>query len=108
MKNTSESTAETPEQIAEHISRLMAEAEALLAGPIVDADRGGGRWQELRTRLGALQDKAVVAYGDARKKIVAGAKFTDTTIRSHPYESLAVALGLGLLLGALLRRTDNT
>jgi len=28
----------------------------------------------------------------------------DSAIRAHPYESLAIALGVGVLLGALLRR----
>ena len=36
MKNRHDTgtTAETPEQLIEHISRLMAEAEAMIAGPV--------------------------------------------------------------------------
>ena len=93
---------ETPEEVAEHISRLMAEAEAMLVGPV--ADRAADRFSDLRARFETLQHKAVDAYGDARKRVVAGAKATDETIRSHPYESLAIALGIGVLLGALSRR----
>lgn len=103
MKNDSGTiTNETPEQIVEHISQLMAEAEALLTGPV--AERAGEKVNDLRARFGDLQAKASSVYTDARKKVVAGAKQTDETIRSHPYESLAIALGVGVLLGALIGR----
>jgi ElaB/YqjD/DUF883 family membrane-anchored ribosome-binding protein len=49
-------------------------------------------------------DKLNDYYGTAKEKVVAGARRTDETIRSHPYESLAVALGVGVLVGALIRR----
>jgi ElaB/YqjD/DUF883 family membrane-anchored ribosome-binding protein len=105
MKNDSVSKAETPEEVAEHISRLMDEAEAMLVGPV--SDRVASKFDDLRARLEHLQTKAADAYGDARKKMVAGAKVTDETIRSHPYESLAIALGIGVLLGALIRRSNH-
>jgi ElaB/YqjD/DUF883 family membrane-anchored ribosome-binding protein len=102
MKNDSTHVAESPEEMVEHVSRLMGEAEALLVGPV--ADRAGEKMAQLRERLRDLQSRASSAYGDAREKVVEGAKRTDETIRSHPYESLAIALGVGVLLGALLRR----
>ena len=105
MKNASETKNETPEEVVEHISRLMSEAEALLVGPV--ADRVGEKWGELRSRFDTLQSKAGSLYGDARKKVVAGARATDDTIRTHPYESLAIALGVGVLLGALIRRSGD-
>ena len=105
MKNDSVSKAETPEEVAEHISRLMDEAEAMLVGPV--SDRVADKFSDLRARLEQLQTKAIDAYGDARKKVVAGARVTDETIRRHPYESLAIALGIGVLLGALIRRSNH-
>lgn len=105
MKNETASRAETPEEVAEHISRLMDEAEAMLVGPV--SDRVAGKFTDLRARMQQLQSKAMDAYGDARQKVVAGARATDETIRSHPYESLAVALGVGVLLGALIRRSNH-
>ena len=105
MKNDSVSRVETPEEVAEHISRLMDEAEAMLVGPV--SDRVTDKFSDLRARLEQLQTKAVNVYGDARRKVVEGARVTDETIRSHPYESLAVALGLGVLLGALIRRGNR-
>jgi ElaB/YqjD/DUF883 family membrane-anchored ribosome-binding protein len=105
MKNESVSRAETPEEVAEHISRLMDEAEAMLVGPV--SDRVADKFSDLRVRLEQLQTKAMDVYGDARQKVVAGARATDETIRSHPYESLAIALGIGVLLGALIRRSNH-
>jgi ElaB/YqjD/DUF883 family membrane-anchored ribosome-binding protein len=103
--NRAETTAETPEQLIEHISQLMAEAEAMLAGPVSEA--ATSRISEIKSRLESAQEKLVDIYGSARRKVVAGAKYTDQAIRSHPYESLAIALGVGVLLGALLRRNNS-
>ena len=106
MKNRHDSgTAETPEQLIEHISRLMAEAEAMIAGPV--AEQAGGRLADIKERLESARDRLTDAYGQARKKVVAGAKYTDDTIRSYPYQSLAVALGVGVLIGALIRRNNT-
>lgn len=105
MKNESASKTETPEEVAEHIRRLMDEAEAMLVGPV--ANRAAEKFTDLRARFEQLQTKAVDAYDDARKKVIAGARATDETIRSHPYESLAIALGVGVLLGAFLRRNND-
>lgn len=107
MKNRHEAeTSETPEQLIEHISRLMAEAEAMIAGPV--AEQTNGKLAEIRDRLESAKDKVSEVYGQARKKVVAGAKATDETIRSHPYQSMAIALGVGLLIGALWRRNSNS
>ena len=43
-------------------------------------------------------------YDGARKRVVAGAKCTDEAIRENPYQSLAIAGGVGLLVGLLLAR----
>ena len=105
MKNDSGVSTESPEEIVEHIGRLMAEAEAMMVGPV--AERAGEKFNSLRARFEDLQAKASSTYGDVRQKVVAGAKATDETIRSHPYESLAIALGVGVLLGALVRRNNG-
>lgn len=127
MKNRHDTgtTAETPEQLIEHISRLMAEAEAMLAGP--HTEQAGTKLENIKQRLEAARQQLTQAYGRAREQIgdvygrardqiagaydrartgvSAGAEYTDQTIRSHPYQSLAVALGIGVVLGALIRRS---
>ena len=115
MKNRHETapTSETPEQLIEHISRLMAEAEAMIAGPHTDQaegrlagikDRLASARQQLTDVYGRARDGVYDAYGKARKNVAAGAKYTDETIRSHPYQSMAIALGVGVVIGALIRR----
>jgi ElaB/YqjD/DUF883 family membrane-anchored ribosome-binding protein len=44
------------------------------------------------------------AKTNLQEKSAAGARATDRTIREHPYESLGVAFGLGLLIGVLINR----
>jgi len=105
MKNRQESsTSETPEQLIEHISRLMAEAEAMITGPVTD--QAGGKLADIKARLESARERLTDAYGRARLGVVAGVKYTDETIRLHPYQSLAVALGVGVLVGALIRRSN--
>lgn len=98
-------TAESPEQLLENLRTLIAEAERTLGASVKDGaeDSLGG----IRERLEGAKDTAQHLFVSARKKVVEGAKQADATIRSHPYESLAVALGVGVLLGALLARRSS-
>jgi len=104
MKNRHE-TAETPEQLIEHISRLMAEAEAMIAGPV--AEQAGGKLADIKERLNDARDRLGDYYTKARKSVIRGAKYTDETIRENPYQSIAVAVGVGALIGYLLGRKGN-
>jgi len=40
----------------------------------------------------------------AEEKAVERAKAADRVIRDHPYQTIGIAFGLGLLIGALARR----
>lgn len=41
---------------------------------------------------------------NAEEKAVEGAKAADKAIRTHPYQTVGIAFGLGLLIGFLARR----
>jgi ElaB/YqjD/DUF883 family membrane-anchored ribosome-binding protein len=100
-------TAESPEQLIHNIQSLMAEVEALVAAPgSVDAETGS-KLGQLQEKLSGASEKVQEFYQSARKRVVAGAHQADETIRSHPYQSLAVALGVGVLLGVLIRRSRD-
>ena len=43
---------------------------------------------------------------NVQEKAIAGAKATDQMIRDNPYKTLGIALGVGVLIGYLLRRRD--
>ena len=99
---TATAAAESAEEVLTQLRNLVAEAEHLLSeqgNSVADVAT-----DSLRHRLAHLTERMEQAYGQAREKITTGARQADTTIRSHPYESLAVALGVGVLLGALLKR----
>jgi ElaB/YqjD/DUF883 family membrane-anchored ribosome-binding protein len=109
MKNRTEShtAASTPEELLQNIHQLMNEVEALIAQPGASSDEAGSKLDQLRNRLNGATEKLQDAYQNARKKITAGARQADETIRSHPYQSLAIALGVGVLLGAVIRRSRD-
>jgi ElaB/YqjD/DUF883 family membrane-anchored ribosome-binding protein len=102
MKTNDNATTDSPEELLEQLRELVAEAEKTISEGL--SEGAEGRLSNLRDRLQSAREQAMEAFTSARHKVVAGAKQADATIRSHPYESLAVALGVGVLLGALLRR----
>jgi len=109
MKNRTEShtTESTPEELLQNIHRMMNEVEALIAQPGSSDGEAGSKLDHLRSRLNGAKENLQDFYQNARKKIAAGAKQADETIRSHPYQSLAIALGIGVLLGAVIRRSSR-
>ena len=104
MKNN-KSTAHSPKELLTELKALVAEAEGMIgdsAGEVSDGAMGA-----LRSRYEAMQENLSDLYDGAKKKVVAGAKYTDETIRENPYQSIAVAAGLGLLVGVLLGRRSK-
>jgi len=101
MKNDTASPL-SPQALLDELKGFVTEAEAMIAGPSssVSADALGA----LRTRFDAAQVRFTHGYESARKHVVAGARSTDVAIRANPYQSLAVALGFGLLVGVLVGR----
>ena len=101
MKNNKDTT-QTLGELLHDLQALVTEAETMIAdsatGHAADAV------DSLRLRFVAARDRAADAYAEARKKVIAGAEYTDETIRANPYQSLAVAAGAGLLVGLLLGR----
>jgi len=62
---------------------------------------------ELRERLNSAIESAKVAARHLEEKTVAAAKATDRVIREHPYQTVGIAFGVGILMGILLgRRRD--
>lgn len=93
------------ERVMADLKALAGDAEALLRATANDASE---KAKEARDRLTGALERAKGTYEDLQARGLesarAAAKKTDDTIREHPYESIAVALGLGLLLGLVLRR----
>lgn len=101
MKATTK-TAQSPEAIVKDLHALLAEAEKL-----VGENAGEEAVTTLRQKLETAQERITDLYQNARERVVAGAKYTDEAVRSHPYESVAVAAGVGLLVGLLVGRSRS-
>lgn len=103
MKSNAKSTsAQTPEAIVQDLHALIAEAEKL-----VSENAGEEAVTTLREKLESAQERLSTCYAQARERVIAGAKYTDEAVRSHPYESVAIAAGVGLLVGLLVGRNRS-
>jgi len=85
-------------QLAEDLRTLVDDAEALLrattnAGTAEVQERAQVTVQDLRVRLAALEERL-------RER----ARDVDSFVRDNPWQSVAVAGGVALLLGLLLGR----
>jgi len=88
------------EDVGEH---LLDDAQALLNATAHVAEE---TVVEARKRLTAAIEKGKEAWDTVQEKAVAGAKATDQVIRDNPYKALGVALGVGAIIGYLLRRRN--
>lgn len=104
MKNN-QSTAQTPKELLNDLHTLVAEAEKMMGDSL--SEHTADAVSALRTRFDAAQERMSEVYAGARQKVVAGAKCTDAAIRANPYQSLAIAAGVGLLVGVLLGRRSQ-
>jgi len=83
---------------------------ARLAQQIADivANRGGAAWQRAKTGMddavADAQDKSREAVDAMREVSDQFVEAIDESIKSRPYTTLAMALGLGFLFGAMWRR----
>jgi ElaB/YqjD/DUF883 family membrane-anchored ribosome-binding protein len=85
---------------------LAEDARALMAAT---ADVAGEKVGEARRRLAAALERGKEIYGRVREKAVEGAKATDEAVHEHPYQAIAIGVGVGALIGYLVarRRTCN-
>lgn len=89
------------DRLVSDLKTVTKDAEELLK--TVAGDEGDGA-RELRARLSAAIESAKATYRRLQEQAVAGAQATDKVIRAHPYESLGIAFGVGLLVGVLVAR----
>jgi len=95
-----------PSELASELRALVAEAEKILRDERSATSHNAVA--ALRDRFEAAQEQLGNLYTETRQKVTAGAKYADHTIREHPYQALAVAVGAGVLLGWVIGRRPNT
>ena len=86
------------DKLAEDVSLLLQDAEALVQAS------GANLPKEAKAELERTLAQVKTRGERIKQQALAGARATDRVIRQHPYQSLGIVFGLGILLGALLKR----
>ena len=83
------------------MGQLAEDAQALMAAT---ADATGEKVKEARHRLAVALERGKEIYGRAREKVVERAKAADQAVHEHPYQAIAIGVGVGAVLGFLMAR----
>lgn len=94
-------TADSVDQLIRDLKLIVRDGQDLLKATAGDAS---DKAREMRTKVSAAIDSAKETCERLEEKAIAGAKATDKVIREHPYQSIGVAFGVGLLIGVLVTR----
>jgi ElaB/YqjD/DUF883 family membrane-anchored ribosome-binding protein len=101
-ENMEQARSDVPrEKVKEDLRGLVRDAEELLKATAGDMSE---KAKAARSRLGEALERAKATCAKLEEKTIATAKATDKVIREHPYESIGVAFGIGLLIGVLVTR----
>jgi ElaB/YqjD/DUF883 family membrane-anchored ribosome-binding protein len=92
------------EALIANITQLMNEAEQMLCDST--SQHAEEQIEVLRVRYDNLQTHLASFCAFAGRALADRSRRTDRAIRAHPYESLAIALGVGMLVGALFARRN--
>jgi len=88
----------TKEKLVKDLATLVSDAEELVKAT------GGQLAGKSREELASAVERIKAGCRKLEGHVVAGAKQADRVIREHPYQSIGVAFGIGLLVGVLASR----
>ena len=89
------------ERLLQDLKAVIKDGEQLLKA---GARELGERGSAARERLNAALEVAKDTQQRLQERAISSAKATNLVIREHPYESLGIAFGVGMLLGILANR----
>lgn len=89
------------DKLVTDLKRIVTDSEELLHAT---KDAVGDKAHEVRQRLTEALESAKRTCRRLEEKALEGAKAADRAIRDHPYQSVGVAFGVGLLIGVLVTR----
>jgi ElaB/YqjD/DUF883 family membrane-anchored ribosome-binding protein len=98
---SAENIEASTERLLQDLKAVVRDGEALLRAGARDLGEKGAAARE---RLAAALEVAKDTQRRLQQRAVSGAKATDRAIREHPYESVGVAFGIGMVLGILASR----
>lgn len=99
-RTASEIEAST-EKLLQDLKAVVRDGEELLRAGAQDLSERG---MAARERLAAALEVAKQTRQKLQDRAVVGAQATDKLIREHPYQSVGLAFGIGMLLGVLVNR----
>ena len=85
------------------LESLAEDAKTLLAAT---ADVAEEKVVEARERLAEALDQGKATWVRVQDRAIESVKATDQTIRTHPYQAIGVAFGVGALLGVIFSRRE--
>jgi len=89
------------EQLLQDLRAVVNDGEELLKAGVAEL---GERGMAAKEKLAAALEMAKETQRKLQERAIASARATDRAIREHPYESIGIAFGVGLLLGVVLNR----
>ena len=93
---SSEELEVSTDKLLRDLKEVVRDGEELLRAGARDL---GERGAAARERLASALEVAKETQRKLQDQVVSGAKASDQVIRDHPYHSLGVAFGVGVLLG---------
>lgn len=89
------------DRLVTDLKRIVRDSEELLH---TTKDSVGDKAQEVRERLADALEATKRTCRDLEDKAIEGAHAADHIIRDHPYQSIGLAFGVGVLIGVLVTR----
>ena len=89
------------DKLMKDLRLIVQDAEDLIRATAGEVNE---KTRQARTRLSQTLDKAKETAQDLQVRAVEKAQVADEIIREHPYESIGIAFGVGVLLGLIVNR----
>jgi ElaB/YqjD/DUF883 family membrane-anchored ribosome-binding protein len=89
------------EKLLRDLKAVVHDGEELLRAGAKDLSERG---MAARERLAAALEVAKETRRKLQERAVNGARATDRVVREHPYQSIGIAFGVGMLIGILVNR----
>ena len=89
------------DKLMKDLRLIVQDAEDLIRATAGEVNE---KTRQARARLSQTLDKAKETAQDLQVRAVEKAQVADEVIREHPYESIGIAFGVGVLIGVLINR----
>ena len=93
------------EKLYRDLKTLVHDMEVLLKET---AGEWGDKASHVRSQCSATLSRAKETCDQVERQLVAGAKAADHCVRHHPYQTMVICFGFGLLAGVLVARQWDT